>query len=266
MSFTSPDRPSFGLRGPSPSTAAWKAHATSAVIYATLEALLDSAPAVRDPLAAELLGSDACGVWWAPAEETETAPKERERLVGRSYATHLEELGTAPALAALRALQLGGSEGVVPEVTAAAARLSAAGVAEPEWWRDAERIVALRGARVSWEDDGHRYTSLLLEVDRAGEVVTLAVATLDDAAGVIGDVLLFSDLDGFGRVIRDAVDHRRLTWAGVRATQGRIRRAIERTDLLGVGEPPGSSEPEVGYVALRALAQRWSAAPAAPSS
>lgn len=264
MSFTSRGRPVPGLQGRSPSDAAWKVHATSAIVHATLEALLDTAPAVRDPLAAELLGSDACGIWWSPAEDADVGRSELERLIGRAYAAHLEELGHAPALAALRALELGGCDGVVPEAAAAAARLAAAGVPDPEWWSAAERIVALRAATVSWADDGHRYTSVLLEVDRAGDVVNLAVATLDDAAGVIGDVLLFSDLDGFGRVVEDPADGRRLTWMGVRAAQRRIRRAIDRTDLLGVGDPPGSSEPEVGYVALRGLAQRWSTAPVAP--
>jgi hypothetical protein len=262
MSFTSrPRQPLPGLEAAGPGAAAWKVHATSAVVHATLSALLDCAPAVGDPLAAELLGSDACGVWWSPAEESDVGPAERERLVGRTYAAHLEELGDARALAALRALQLGGSDGVVPEVAAAARRLAATGIPDPAWWADADRIAVLRGARAWWVDDGHRFTSVLLEVDRAGDVVTLAVATLDDAAGVVGDVLLFADLDGFERVIHEGTDDRRLEWLSPTTAQRRIRRAIERTDLLGVGDPPGSSQPEVGYVALRGLAQRWSVAP-----
>lgn len=262
MSRSSRDRPSSLPQPVSPGAAAWKAHATATIVHATLEALLDAAPVVREPLAAELLGSDACGIWWAPAQDSDVSTVERERLVGRAYAAHLEQLGTAPALAALRALQLGGSDGVVPEVAAAAARVAATGVPEPVWWTDARRVSVLRGAHLSWSDEGHRYTSLLLEVDRAGEVVTMAVATLDDRCGVIGDVLLFSDLDGFARVVRDPEDDRRLHWMGVRSCQRRIRRAIDRTDLLGTGDPPGSSDPEVGYVALRALAQRWSDVPA----
>lgn len=261
MSHSFRSRPSPSSQGSGPGAAAWKAHATTTIVHAALEALLDAAPAVREPLAAELLGADACGIWWAPAEDSDVPILERERLVGRAYAAHLGQLGTAPALAALRALQLGGSDGVVPEVAAAAARVAATGVPEPTWWADASRIAVLRGAQVSWSDEGHRYTSLLLEVDRAGEVVTMAVATLDDCSGVIGDVLLFSDLDGFERVVRDPLDDRRLHWMGVRSCQRRIRRAIDRTDLLGTGDPPGSSDPEVGYVALRALAQRWSDAP-----
>ncbi|MDO9406770.1 hypothetical protein [Patulibacter sp.] len=262
MSFTWRD-PSIPGTRPGPSASAWKAHATATIVHATLEALLDTAPAVSDPLAAELLGSDACGVWWAPADEADVAPAEHEHLVGRTYAAHLEQLATPAAVAALRALQLGGSDGVVPEVEAAAERLVESGLPEPPWWPDAGRIAALRGARLSWDDDGHRYTSLLLEVDRAGDVVTMAVATLDDCAGVIGDVLLFSDLDGFGAVVDDPADDRRLEWLDVPAVQGLIRRAIDRTDLLGTGDPPGTSEPEVGYVALRGLAQRWSHAPGA---
>lgn len=263
MSHSFRHRPSLPPGGPGPSVAAWKAHATATIVHATLGALLEAAPVVPDPLAAELLGADACGIWWSPAADAEAPILEREQLVGRAYAAHLEQLGTAPALAALRALQLGGCDGVVPEVAAAAARLAATGVPEPVWWAAAERITVLRGARLSWADDGHRYTSLLLEVDRAGDVVTMAVATLDDCSGVVGDVLLFSDLDGFARVVRDPVDDRRLQWMGVRSCQRRIRRAIDRTDLLGTGDPPGSSDPDVGYVALRALAQRWSDAPAA---
>lgn len=260
MSSTSPRRPGQDLDPSRPSTAAWKAHVTTTIVHATLDALVDAAPAVTDPLAAELLGSDACGVWWAPVAESDASPAEREELIGRAYAAHLEELAHPSALAALRALQLGGADGVVGEVAAAASRLAAAGIAEPSWWPDAPRLRPLRGARLSWSDDGHRYTSLLLEVDRAGDVVTLAVATLDDHSGVIGDVLLFSDLDGFGRVVGDPAGGRRLEWMGVGPVQARIRRAIDRTDLLGTGDPPGSSEPEVGYVALRGVAQRWSAA------
>jgi hypothetical protein len=243
----------------SPSTAAWKAHATATIVHATLEALLDAAPVVTDPLAAALLGSDACGVWWAPAEDADSAPQERERLVGRAYAAHLEQLGDARALCALRALQLGGSDGVAPEATATAERLALAGLVDPPWWPGTDRPVPLRGARVSWTDDGHRYTSHLLEVDCGGDVVNLAVATLDDCSGVVGDVLLFADLDGFEDVVTHHGDARLFEWTGPDAARTRIRRAIDRTDLLGTGDPPGSSEPEVGYVALRALAQRWTA-------
>lgn len=240
-----------------PGTAAWKAHATATIVHATLAALLDAVPVVTDPLAAALLGSDACGVWWAPAEDADTAPQERERLVGRTYAAHLEQLADDRALAALRALQVGGSDGVVPEAAAAADRLARAGLAEPTWWPAARTATPLRGARVSWTDDGHRYTSHLLEVDCAGDVVNLAVATLDDCSGVVGDVLLFADLDGFADVVTRHGDARLFEWTGVGAARTRIRRAIDRTDLLGTGDPPGSSEPEVGYVALRGLAQRW---------
>lgn len=259
MSPTSPDPPFARHDLATPSTAAWKAHVTTTIVHATLEALTDAAPTVGDPLAAELLGSDACGVWWSPAEEADSAPAERERLLGRAYAAHLEELGSPAALAGLRALQLGGADGVVPEVAAAAERLAAAGTAEPRWWPEAHRITPLRGARVSWTDDGHRYTSYVLEMDRAGDIVNLAVATLDDCSGVIGDVLLFTDLDGFKRVVEDADEDRHMEWMGVGSVQARISRAIDRTDLLGTGHPPGSSEPEVGYVALRGLAQRWTA-------
>ncbi|WP_157260725.1 hypothetical protein [Patulibacter minatonensis] len=243
----------------SPGTAAWKAHVTATIVHATLDALVDAAPTVADPLAAELLGSDACGIWWTPAEQSEHGLPERERRVGRTYAAHLEDLGTAAALAGLRALQIGGADGVVPEASAAAERMAAAGIPEPVWWADAPRITPLRGARVSWTDDDHRFTSYLLEMDRAGQVVNLAVATLDDCSGVIGDVLLFSDLDGFKRVVEDSDQDRHMEWMGVGSVQARISRAIDRTDLLGTGPPPGSSEPEAGYVAMRGLAQRWTA-------
>lgn len=253
--------PGDGRAGPA--GAAWRAQATATVVHATLEALLDAAPAVTDPLAAELLGAEAAGVWWSPAGESLVAIAEHERLVGRAYAAHLHDLGDAPALAALRCLQLGGSDGMLAEVERAAGRLAAVGVPEPGWWDRADDVRALRGAHVSWRDDGHDYTSLLLEVDRAGVVLTMAVATLDDCSGVVGDVLLFTDLDGFADVVLDPVDGRRLHWTPPGDVQRRIRHAIDRTDLLGVGDPPGTSPPEVGYVGLRSLAQRWSDAPAA---
>ncbi len=253
------------ILGPPPGDpdGSWRAYLTATIVHGTLQALLDAAPAVDDPLAAELLGSDACGVWWAPAARAELAPAEHERLVGRTYAAHLEERGDPDALAALRALQLGGCDGVLDPVTAAADRLSDAGIREPIWWDAAPRIQARRAAHLGWRDDDHSYASLLLEVDRADEVVTMAVATVDDAAGVVGDLLLFSDLDGFAHLALESGDDRTFTWLPVPDAQAQIRRAIVRTDLLGTGRPPGSSEPEVGYVALRGLAQRWSRAPIA---
>jgi hypothetical protein len=149
----------------------------------------------------------------------------------------------------------------VPEVSAAAERLSGAGVAEPLWWGRASDLRALRAARVSWTSDARRYTSYLLEVDRAGEVVTLAVATLGEAAGAIADVLVFTDLDGFGEVVREGSEGRlTLGRMSVATAVRRIRQAIDRTDLLGVGDPPGHALPEVGYTAFRGLTQRWTAA------
>jgi hypothetical protein len=249
--------------GPTPGgpEGAWRTYVTATIVHGTLQALLDAAPVVHDPLAAELLGSDACGVWWAPAARAELAPAEHELLVGRTYAAHLEERGDPDALAALRALQLGGCDGVLDPVTAAADRLADAGIREPTWWEAAPCIEARRAARLGWVDDDRAYTSLLLEVDRAGEVVTMAVATVDDAAGVVGDLLLFSDLDGFVDLALESGEDRAFTWLGVPEAQAEIRRSIVRTDLLGTGRPPGSSEPEAGYVALRGLAQRWSRAP-----
>lgn len=251
--------PGDGRAGPA--TAAWKAQTTAAIVHATLEALLDQARDAADPLAAELLGAETAGVWWSPAGESRVAIAEHERLVGRTYAAHLLELGDAGALAALRCLQLGAGDGMVPEVRRAADHLAAAGVPDPGWWASALQLSALRGAHVSWRDDDHDYTSLLLEVARAGVVLTMAVATVDDCSGVVGDVLLFSDLDGFADVVLDPVDGRRLRWTDPGAIQRRIRHAIDRTDLLGVGDPPGSSPPEVGYLRLRSLAQRWADAP-----
>jgi hypothetical protein len=242
-----------------PGSVAWQADLASTIVRATADALVEAAPIVTDPLAAELLGSDACGVWWTPAERSDAGLVEREGLVGKAFAVHLERLGGPGALAGLRALQIGGADGMVPEAAAAAERLAAAGTEEPSWWPDAHRITPLRGARVSWTDDGHRFTSYLLEVDRAGQVVNMAVATVDDCSGVIGDILLFSDLDGFKRVVEDTDQERHMEWMGVGSVQARISRAIDRTDLLGTGPPPGSSEPEAGYVALRGLAQRWTA-------
>lgn len=266
MSSTSRESSPPGGGRTGPAAAAWRAQATATVLHATLESLLETAPEARDPLAAELLGAEAAGVWWSPASESQVAAVEFERLVGRAYAAHLEELHHAAALAALRALQIGGSDGMLPDVTAAADRLASAGIPDPAWWDDAPRIRVLRGAHVSWRDDGHDFTSLLLEVDRAGSVVTMAVATVDDCSGVVGDILLFSDLDGFAAVVRDPDGDRRLRWAGVGAIQSRIRSAIDRTDLLGVGDPPGSSAYEAGYVSYRALAQRWADAPDADES
>lgn len=257
----SPPEPIRPAPGPSPSEAAWKVHAVTAVVHGTLESLLTAVPYVEDPFAAELLGSDACAIWWASAAESDVPAREREARVGRAYAAHLGELGSPEALAALRALQLGGSDDLVREVASTAEGLSAAGVAEPLWWGRARDLRALRAARVSWSSDGRRYTSHLLEVDRAGEVVTLAVATLDDAAGVIGDVLVFTDLDGFADVVREGSAGRAAVGRiSVATAVGRIRQAVDRTDLLGVGDPPGHALPEVGYTAFRGLAQRWTAA------
>ncbi|EHN10503.1 hypothetical protein PAI11_26100 [Patulibacter medicamentivorans] len=218
---------------------------------------------VGDPLDASLLGSRACGVWWSPGTETVAPGVVVERRVGRCYAAVLERQGDAVSLAALRALQLGGSNGVVPEARAAGDRLAATGVDEPSWWLGDARPRARRGARLCWEAGAHRFTSFLLETEHLGLVVTLGVAAQQDRSGVAGDVALFADLDWFGEALREAHDEGpRLERATVSSVCRQIRRTIERTDLLGTGDPPGQCDPERDYAALRGLAQRWTTGPA----
>lgn len=257
MSLPSPEGPLPSSRPPI-NEPAWRLRATEAIAEGAIETLRELVTDVGDPLDASLLGSRACGVWWSPGTETVAPGVVVERRVGRCYAAVLERQGDAVSLAALRALQLGGSDGVVPEARAAGDRLAATGVDEPSWWLGDAPPRARRGARLCWEAGAHRFTSFLLETEHLGLVVTLGVAAQQDRSGVAGDVALFADLDWFGEALREAHDEGpRLERATVSSVCRQIRRTIERTDLLGTGDPPGQCDPERDYAALRGLAQRW---------
>lgn len=243
--------------GSSPEDAAHQRHAIAAVLQAGLQTLRHFAPGLQDPLEAELLGSDAASIWWAPSSETDTQGEEFEQRVGRAYATALEGQGDPPALAALRALQLGGSNGIASAAAEAADRLAGTGVADPPWW-PAPPPRCVRAARIVWVDDGRAHL-LALELQRDQARWTLGMLVLDDRSGVACDLRIFPDLDELQAKLRPdpATDP-----SGIRVLQGidpavardEMRQAIERTDLLG------TTNDGHGYVALRGLTQRWLAA------
>jgi hypothetical protein len=257
---TAPSQP-LGPRKPvsgPPSHAAWKIDAVTAIVHGSLERLLDLVPEVEDPLGAELLGSDVSGIWWAPGDERDVPIEESERLVARSYAAHLEELDDDRALGALRVLQVGAGGGWTAEVAPVADRLTGRGRREPAWWPGARARRPYRGGQLRWLGDGREFDLHLLQTTDPFGGITLAAVADRGAGGVVADVLLVTEINGLLEYLETYGDAPgEIDWASAARAGARVRDAIARTDLVGVGTPPPGSEPEAGYAALRGVLLRW---------
>ncbi len=227
-----------------------------AVLAASIELLCASSVATDDPLAAELLGSDAAGIWWMPSCAYGAPGADFERRIGYAYASALDVRGGPDALAALRALQVGAAPGIAAAVAPTAERLSGRGIAEPPWWSRVSGLRALRAVEISGPDDGHRTRIVFVEVERRGLRMTLGVLTDANAAGVAASIGVFDELDS----IRDALgaevpEHAledMIRPLAVEEARCLVLRSIERTDLLGTVDRHGP-----GFVGYRGLALQW---------
>ncbi|MFA4929287.1 MAG: hypothetical protein WC558_12275 [Patulibacter sp.] len=229
-----------------------------AVLTSSVETLCEAAVAATDPLVAEALGSDASGIWWMPSGVHGAPGADLERRIGYAYAAALDLRGGEDALAALRALQVGGAPAIAAAVAPTAARMAGRGVADPPWWRQVCGLRAVRAAEMSGPEDAHRTRIVFIELERRGSRMTLGVLTDATAGGVAVSVSIFDAFDRVGAALRNAPAKEPL--AGllrplpVAEARHRVLRAIERTDLLGTADDHGS-----GYVAFRGLALRWMA-------
>lgn len=230
----------------------------ASVLRAAMEVLRKTAPGLTDPLQAEMLGSDAAGIWWSPTSEPGAGGAELERRVGRAYSGYLEHQADRSSLAALRALQLGGSDEICGTARAAAERLVRGGVADPAWWAAATvPLRPVRAVRFSEDDDPNRPGVLFLEFERAGRQQTLGMLVGVERIGVISGVGVFTGIEALESTFRGAAEAsgardsclRPVTVANAR---DEMLRAIERTDLLGPLEDTCR-----GYTGHRGLAQRW---------
>lgn len=229
-----------------------------AVLMSSVESLCEAAVATSDPLVAEALGSDTSGIWWMPSGVYGAPGADLERRIGYAYAAALELRGGEDALAALRALQVGGAPGIAAAVAPTAARLAGRGVADPPWWRQVCGLRAVRAAELSGPDDAHRTRIVFVELERRGDRMTLGVLTDAEAGGVARSVSVFDALDRVQAALRKAPAREPLTALlrplPVADARHRVLRAIERTDLLGTADDHAT-----GYVAFRGLALRWMA-------
>ena len=228
-----------------------------AVLSASIEVLCRRSVGTADPLAGEMLGSDASGIWWMPSSAYGAPGTDFERRIGYAYASALDLRGGEDALAALRSLQVGGAPGIAAAVAPTADRLAARGVADPPWWPCVNGLRAVGAAELSGPDDDHRTRIVLIELERRGERLTLGVMTDAGAAGVAASISVFDDLSAVRGALAaypagpGSLDElvRPLT---IEQARGRVLRAIERTDLLGTCDRYGP-----GFVGLRGLTLRW---------
>ncbi|MBF6619543.1 MAG: hypothetical protein ITG02_04870 [Patulibacter sp.] len=229
-----------------------------AVLMSSVETLCAAAIATADPLVAEALGSDASGIWWMPSGVYGAPGADFERRIGHAYAAALDLRGGTEALAALRALQVGGAPGIADAVAPTAARMAGRGVADPSWWHSVCGLRAVRAAELSAADDGHRSRITFVELERRGTRMTLGVLTDAGAAGVAASIGVFESLDRIRAALRTGSPGRssdaQLRPLPVPDARHRVLRAVERTDLLGTTDDHGP-----GYVAFRGLALRWMA-------
>lgn len=240
---------------PRPSTEAWKIQVVAAVLHSGLEVLLHAVPLIEDPLEAEILGSDAAGVWWHPEEEYLPDGEEREQRVGRAFAAHLEELADADALAVLRVLQLGGSDAVSAHAEEAAIRLHDSGLPEPRWWALAPQLRCTRAAElVATEDE--LAPMVCLELARADRTWTLGAKLRIGEPETIANIGIFPGLEELQQIL-DAADVEAplppLQPLDVPTAHRRIADALAATHCPD--DDGGLLDPNV--IALRGLAQRW---------
>lgn len=229
-----------------------------AVLASSVETLCAAAVATTDPLVAEALGSDASGIWWMPSGVHGVPGTDFERRIGHAYAAALDLRGDADALAALRALQVGGAPGIAAAVAPTAARLAGRGVVDPPWWRHVCGLRAVRAVELLGAPDDHRTGIVFVELERRGSRMTLGVLTDAGSGGVAVSIGVFESLDRVRAALRAASPDEpldaQLRPLPVRAARHRVLGAVERTDLLGTADGHGR-----GYVAFRGLALRWMA-------
>ncbi len=230
-----------------------------AVVEASAEVLCNGAAATDDPLCGELLGSDASGIWWMPSGAYGAPGQEFEQRIGAAYAASLGRRGGSDGLAALRALQAGAAPEIASAVAPVAARIAAEGVDDPVWWPRTAGLRPVRAAELSGADDAHRSRIVFVEFERDGTRMTLGVLTDAAAAGIAASIGVFDALELVGESIERALPGdacaQLLRPIEIADASVAMRRAIERTDLLGTVDAYGP-----GFVGYRALALRWTAA------
>ncbi|MCK9248745.1 MAG: hypothetical protein M0P31_07175 [Solirubrobacteraceae bacterium] len=233
-------------------------------VPSVVAALRRWAPRVGGPLAAEVLASTTVGRWPARTPDPVVA------RYGTRTARRLLAAADPPALAALRALQLGGPDGVAPAAAAAAARLAAAGVAEPDWWPDppatprggvglvapdaAWGADALRatGARVGHPADGSARRVVLVEFRGRGEPVH-AVAAVIAPDGVATGLQIVGSLASFAAALPDDPDPAAMQLPDERPSDAarRIARALGATAGRGSDADRAACDELWGFVERR---------------
>ncbi|MDX8152114.1 hypothetical protein SK069_10955 [Patulibacter brassicae] len=226
-----------------------------AVATAAAAMLCDGIREVDDHFAAQLVASEVVGTWWSPVGVQDDAAPARLRRAARALLARLGDRPDDTALAAVRALQVGGGPEWSMPASAVARRLCAAGCAEPVWWPPGPARVG-HCFDLTWAMPEGRYEVLVLELLHGA--LPLSLAVLLDPEGAVGDVLLVVEpaelldlpVEEGGQVEGDA------RWRTPAELGARLRAAIDRTDLLGVGAAP-RFVPGSGYPPLRGLLRTW---------
>jgi hypothetical protein len=196
---------------------------------------------VTDALDAEQWASNLMGTWRHEAPPGEPA----DPVLFPGFVSALEALGTAPALATLRALSAVGA----PSARAAADRLAAAGLPEPVWCDDLERTRPTAAALLDEPafDDG---VSVMVEfAEPGGGFHTLSVYIDHNLGGLVKDVLLAGRLSEVRETIDHAPDRGRVTFRELDLGEARARVEAALDILDRTLDPPVSEDVH----ALRAL-------------
>lgn len=188
------------------------------------------AAAISDGLDAELFASSLVGTW--QIGKTPLSDLDPDEVFGRPAAVALERVGSAGALAALRALAVVGPAVVARESAAAAERLAGRGVADPAWIAALGRARPLRAQsmRDRLFDDG---LSVLLEFDQPGvERHTLGVYIDHNIGGIAKDAFLGGALDEVAALLAGSGEQGiALEEVSLGEAGARISAALEATDI-----------------------------------
>ena len=168
-----------------------------------------------DAFEAEQWASDLLGTMRQGAPPGEPVEPELFPL----FVAALEAVGTAHALAALRALSAVGA----PHTSAAADRLAADGLSEPAWGGDLGGARPLAAALLEEPafDDG---VSVMVEfAEPSGEFHTLSVYIDHNLGGLVKDVFLAGRLAEVQATMEQAPDHGRVTFREIELGEARAR-------------------------------------------
>ena len=185
---------------------------------------------VEDGLDAERWASKMIATWRLDAHRGPAV----DSVLFASFVVALEALGTADALAALRALSVIGDAAA----GAAADRLAAAGVSEPAWGAELRpsRPVAAALLEEPTFDDG--VTVIIEFAEPDGGLHTLSVSIDHNLRGLVRDIFLGDELAEVRAALDDRPDRDRVAIRELDLGEARARIEVALDELDHTYEPP----------------------------